>query len=270
MPNTICPAGIKLIQAYEQCRLKAYRVPGDEWTIGWGHTGRTGDPDVTDGMTITQEQADAMFQADLQKFAANVAKRIKVPVSDNQFSAIVSLAYNIGVNGFPTLLRRLNNKDYHGAAAAFMLYVNFNGQKCEGLVKRRTAEAALFNDEDIANHIYVAAAEASDAFKNNVVYAPKTIDPPQPPKSIFASKTAATAVVVASSLGGSNATDIINAGQTVFNNVMTLSSQAQAVGTSLGVQNNFNSITIGVVVLGVLGCVYIIYDRYIKLHHDLV
>jgi len=134
--------GLDLILGSETLRLEAYLCPAKVWTIGYGHTG----PDVHPGLTITEAQADALFQADLGTFEACVEDLIAVPISGNQFSALVSFAYNVGGQALrdSTLLIKLNNGDYDGAAAEFKRWNRSRGRVLGGLTVRREAERDLF------------------------------------------------------------------------------------------------------------------------------
>ena len=143
-------AGRALIQEFEQCRLKAYLDGGGVWTIGWGHTGA----DVHEGLVVTQAQADALFEHDIARFVADVNSLVKVPVTQNEFDALVSFAYNCGSDidadtkaeglGDSTLLRLLNKGDRAGAAREFQKWVKDNGKIVGGLIRRRKAERKLF------------------------------------------------------------------------------------------------------------------------------
>ncbi|MFK7088935.1 lysozyme [Chromobacterium violaceum] len=135
-------AGISLIKQFEGVRLAAYQDMVGVWTIGYGHTG----PDVKAGMTITQQQADQLLAADLEKFETGVSKAVIVPLNANQFSALVSFSYNLGLGNLrsSTLLRLLNKGDYDGAAAQFPRWNRAGGQAVPGLTRRRKAEQALF------------------------------------------------------------------------------------------------------------------------------
>jgi lysozyme len=139
---TVSPAGRALIRRFEGCRLTAYQDLKGIWTIGYGHTG----PDVRPGMTITQEQAEALLAADLARFATGVEDSLARPVTQMQLDALVSLAYNIGLGAFrrSSVLRRLNARDEQGAAEAWILWRD-DGQPTEaGLARRRAAEIFLF------------------------------------------------------------------------------------------------------------------------------
>lgn len=152
------PAGIALIHSFESCKLDAYPDPGSSdgrpWTIGWGSTG----PDIVKGLRWTQAQADARFAADLAKFEDGVTRLLGgAPTSQNQFDALVSLAYNIGLDedadtiaeglGDSTLLRKHKAGDYAGAAKAFASWKFNDGRVMRGLVRRRAAEAKMYRGE---------------------------------------------------------------------------------------------------------------------------
>jgi lysozyme len=109
------------------------------WTIGYGCT--TG---VYDGLVWTEKQAEAALLKEVAKHEQAVSEMVKVPLNQNQFDALVSLSYNVGPKGFPTLLRKLNAHDYQGAADSFKLYNKAGGKVYKGLVDRRAEEAELF------------------------------------------------------------------------------------------------------------------------------
>lgn len=135
-------AGIALIKQFEGERLTAYICPAGELTIGVGHSG----PDVKPGQKITVTESEALLRADLTKFEKAVSAAVKVPLNQNQFDALVVLAFNIGLSAFAgsTLVRLLNGKDFTGAAAQFERWNRGGGKVLPGLVSRRAAEAALF------------------------------------------------------------------------------------------------------------------------------
>lgn len=146
MTNTVNKATLDLIKAFEGKKLTAYLDPIKIWTIGYGHTTAAGPPAVVPGMTITSDEAAAILAVDVGKFSAGVAKYVKVPVNDNQFGAMVSFAYNVGVGAFSrsTLLKKVNAGDFVGASAEFMKWTKAGGVVLKGLIRRREAERALF------------------------------------------------------------------------------------------------------------------------------
>lgn len=174
--------GLKLIQFYEGLELEAYPDPvsalgktcsilkrpmrdyktivdwssldGHPWTIGYGHTG----PEVVPGLVVTIERASEILSQDLSYFEKGVDRLVKVPLTPNQFSALVCFAYNCGLDedsdtkaeglGDSTLLKKLNNFDYIGAAEQFLAWSRAGGQVMQGLLNRRKKERELFLSND--------------------------------------------------------------------------------------------------------------------------
>lgn len=134
--------GIDLIKRFEGLRLRSYLCPANVWTIGYGHTGG-----VTNNQIITSEQAESILKTDLRRFENGVSDVVKVDLNQNQFDALVSLAFNIGLSAFAgsTLVRLLNDRDYAGAADQFLRWDKAGGKVLQGLSTRRAAERALFN-----------------------------------------------------------------------------------------------------------------------------
>ena len=132
-------AGIELIKSFEGCHLTAYLCPALVWTIGYGHTAG-----VSEGMKITQTQADAFLKADLEKYEKYVTNTGLV-LNQNQFDALVSFTYNCG-NG--NLKKLIKNRSLGEIAEAILLYNKSNGTVLAGLVRRRQAERALFLKEE--------------------------------------------------------------------------------------------------------------------------
>lgn len=144
-------SAIDLIKEFEGFEPKAYRDPVGIWTIGYGTTKSAGvGINPKDGMTITQDDAERYLQLAVQKFAAQIEDMIDVTVTDNQFGALVSLAYNIGPGALAksTVMKRLNAGDYQGAADAFAMWNKAGGKVLPGLTRRRAAERALFLKPD--------------------------------------------------------------------------------------------------------------------------
>ncbi len=138
--------GINMICGFEGLRLKAYDDGVGVWTIGTGTTVYPNGVKVKKGDTCTAEQAKTYFKHDLAKFEKTVNESVIVPLSQNQFDALVSLTYNIGSGAFnnSTLLKKLNKGDYQGAADQFLVWNKAGGKVMKGLVRRREAERALF------------------------------------------------------------------------------------------------------------------------------
>lgn len=136
-------AGIALIKKFEGLRLKSYLCPKGIPTIGFGHTG----PDVQLGQEINEREAEQLLKGDLLRFEHGVEELLDgVPASFNQFSAMVCLAYNIGLGRFRTssVLRYHRQGKRLLAANAFLLWVFVNKKKTLGLVRRRNAERSLY------------------------------------------------------------------------------------------------------------------------------
>jgi lysozyme len=142
----ISNVGINLISSFEDTRLKAYDDGVGVWTIGIGTTVYPNGVKVKKGDTCTLDQAKSYFKHDLATFENTVNGSVKVPLSQNQFDALVSLTYNIGSSAFKssTMLKKLNKSDYQGAADQFPLWKKAKGKILNGLIRRRAAERALF------------------------------------------------------------------------------------------------------------------------------
>ena len=169
--------GLTLIKSFEGCNLDAYPDPaspmaaelrkeanarklgweklsGDPWTIGWGSTGVDTFSSSTDGRLKpigpgtkwTQAQADERKTQDLNRFCVEVSKLLKTEVNDNQFAALVSFSYNVGVGNLKTstLLRLVNQNKFLDASNEFLRWTKAQGKELPGLVRRREAERRLF------------------------------------------------------------------------------------------------------------------------------
>ncbi|MGM7646776.1 lysozyme [Nocardia sp. JW2] len=139
---SVSPTGISLVKSHEGVELEAYQDTGGVWTIGYGHTAG-----VQPGDQITQEQAEKYLQQDLASSEAAVRNLVKVPITQNQFDALVSFTYNVGPGGLENsdVLARLNAGDTAGAQEAFSKFTyDSQGNQQNGLVRRRQDEANLF------------------------------------------------------------------------------------------------------------------------------
>ena len=154
--------GINLIKKLEGCKLEAYQCSAGVWTIGYGHTGA----DVFKGKKITQNDAETLLKTDLKRFETAINNLlicgsgsspqacveqdggllIPVDLNQNQFDALVSFIYNIGINAFKnsTMLKYLNRGDFYSAAKEFDRWIYAGGKVSEGLKNRRNAEKTLF------------------------------------------------------------------------------------------------------------------------------
>ena len=139
--------GRKFIQGYEQLRLKAYMpTKNDRPTIGWGTTVYPSGKPVQMGDVITATQADEYFMYDVRKFEDYVNEIITRELTQNQFDAVVSLVYNIGMGAFRdgSVDDKINAGDDAAALATWAKYVNQAGIRLQGLVNRRNAEIAMY------------------------------------------------------------------------------------------------------------------------------
>jgi lysozyme len=146
----INPATRALIRRFEGCKLKAYQCSAKVWTIGVGNTFYEDGSAVKQGDVITQERADRLFIILLDQFAAQVRPLIKQPLTDNQFGALLSFAYNAGVGALrrSTLLRLVNANPSNAAIRLeFAKWVKANNVTLNGLVRRRQSEADLYFTE---------------------------------------------------------------------------------------------------------------------------
>lgn len=138
--------GIEFIRQLEGEKLTAYPDIVGIWTIGVGHTGFVDGKPVARGMAITKEKSKELLTADLKRFESAVNDAVKVTLTQNQFDALVSLAFNIGEGAFvrSTLVNKLNAGDKKGAAEQFLVWKNAGGRVSQGLLNRRQKEKAMF------------------------------------------------------------------------------------------------------------------------------
>ncbi|EQA1884668.1 lysozyme [Citrobacter freundii] len=143
------PNGIVLIKKFEGCRLTAYPDPGTgsaPWTIGYGWTHPVDGKPVRPGMTIDQATADRLLKTGLVSYENDVLKLVRVKLTQGQFDALVSFAYNVGSRALSTstLLKKLNVGDIKGAADEFLRWNKAGGKVMPGLTNRRKAERDVF------------------------------------------------------------------------------------------------------------------------------
>jgi lysozyme len=133
--------GKNLIKRFEGLSLTVYLDEGGLATVGYGH--RT---DLPVGAAITLEEANNLLAQDLIKFEQGVTPLVQVPINQNQFDALCSFAYNVGLGALEHshLLKKLNAGDVAGCADEFLRWDQVSGKVASGLLKRREAERALF------------------------------------------------------------------------------------------------------------------------------
>ena len=136
--------GIELIKSFESCKLTAYRDIIGKWTIGWGYAGL----EVSSGMVWNQAQADSQLNTSLLEFSKQVESTIgtRFPLTDNQFSALVSFCYNCGSANLKTLVAGSDNVEHLGERITLYNKARISGELVvvAGLARRRQAEQALF------------------------------------------------------------------------------------------------------------------------------
>lgn len=153
MSRTINKRGLVLVKRFEGFYSEAYLCPAGVWTIGYGHT-----RGVRRGQTVAEKEAEAMLQQDLAEAAQDVERLIAVPMTDNQFAALVSFVFNVGVGNFQasTLRRKLNIGNYEEIPFELNRWVKatdpVSGKKrtLRGLVLGRAAEGGLWLTPDEA------------------------------------------------------------------------------------------------------------------------
>lgn len=141
LESHISLAGRNFIKKWESLRLTAYQDSGGLWTIGWGHT-----KSVYPRMVIDREQAEAFLDVDLLEPARAIRNLVEVPLSQNEYDALMSFIFNIGVHKFAdsTLLEKLNHLEYAMAADQMLRWDWADGKRVEGLKNRRRDERLLF------------------------------------------------------------------------------------------------------------------------------
>ena len=134
--------GLSLTGSFEGARLTAYQDQVGVWTIGYGHTG----PEVHNGLTITQDQANQLLMQDVASAASAVNRLVMIALTQDEFDALVDFTFNVGTGNFAssTLLRDLNSSNFADAATQFERWDHAGGGIVAGLLRRRQAEAALF------------------------------------------------------------------------------------------------------------------------------
>ena len=134
--------GIELIKEFEGCRQVAYQDSVGVWTIGYGHT-----KTAYEGQLAIKKTCDKLLAEDIAEFEEYVNKLVKVPLTQNQFDALVVWTFNLGPTNLneSTMLRKLNEGDYGSVPDEMRRWNKAGGEVLNGLVRRRNAEAELFN-----------------------------------------------------------------------------------------------------------------------------
>ena len=140
--------GIALIKKFEGCEIEAYQCSAKVWTIGYGHT-----RGVSEGATCTIEEAEKILVSDLKEFEKYVNDLVDIPISQNQFDALVAWTFNLGPTNLKssTLLSKLNENDVNDVPFQIRRWNRAGGKILDGLVRRREAEALLWLGEEWAH-----------------------------------------------------------------------------------------------------------------------
>lgn len=171
MNMTTSQSGIDLIKNYESLRLDAHEVEDEgKLTIGYGHYD---DPDVTPGMIITEAAAEVFLRADIQKHENDVNNAVKVPLTQNQFDALVSFSFNTGAPRRDSVFEEINKGNFDKAMIELAGWRNFDTRFYNGIKKRRNDEIELFmggdpnRDQNVTDH-YDNRPELKDFIRNSV------------------------------------------------------------------------------------------------------
>jgi len=186
--------GLELIKEFEGLGLKAYKCPANIWTVAFGHTSAAGEPKVLPGMMVSRDEAEAILRRDVIQYENGVRSQITVSITQGQFDALVSFAYNVGVGAFSksTLLKKINAEKFDEVPAEFMKWTKGGGRELPGFVRRRRAEVKLWRGMKTDAPVHIDEARAAP-------------DVPKPKRSIVQSKEANGAVIA----GGASTIAII-------------------------------------------------------------
>ena len=147
----ISQAGIDLVKRFEGCKLKPYLCPAGYWTVGYGHVLGNG---VTlaeaDNRIFTKEEVDVLLRYDLRRFEQGVLRYCTVYLTQCQFDALVSFAYNLGLGTLQrsTMRQKILRQDGEAASKELLKYDKVGGRPLKGLTRRRQAECRFFTQLD--------------------------------------------------------------------------------------------------------------------------
>lgn len=138
--------GLALIKHFEGFKARAYVCPAGVLTIGYGTTAN-----VRPGQVITESQGTNLLLSDCAKFEKEVETQVKVPLTQDQFDALVAFVYNVGQGNFrsSTLLKLLNQGQYDQVPEQMMRWNKGGGKVLNGLTRRRTSEGRLFSTGEL-------------------------------------------------------------------------------------------------------------------------
>lgn len=214
--RVLSPEGLEHIQLYEGFRARTYddlqpdveltaahNIKGT-LTIGYGHTGR----EAWVGNEISKAEAEALVISELREFEVDVQLAVTVPLTQGEYDALVSFVYNVGAANFgrSTLLRKLNARDYDGAAMEFSRWIYSKGRRLRGLKLRRMAEAAMFEGQRAfglsRGDLTIMANEAERLLMVGAGVRPDALDERGLMKPLSTSKTIIGSVLGSLPLGG--------------------------------------------------------------------
>lgn len=268
----ISAVGRAFIEKWEECVLYVYddKVPKrhingklqyPEWdggdvvgtlTIGYGHTDAAGYPKIKQGLRLTKEQADEILGDDLSPCEADVRRLVKIALGQHQFDALVSFDFNCGAGNLKKLVVKLNQGDYDDIPKHLMQFVSSKGQRMQGLVNRRTGEAAVWampDDPADREELQVSSPQGEEN---------------DPPKGMATSKTGNSAIA----LGGGSVVMGIGA----LNDAAAPIKEAVGNARDLGITDYLSGAMHSPVVLIALAMVglaaFIWWDRQRKLNED--
>ena len=141
----ISQEGINLIKKFEGCELEAYKCAAGVWTKGYGST-----KGVKEGDTITQDEAEELLIKDLEVFEKAVNDAVKVAMVQCQFDALVPWTFNLGPGNLnsSTMLKKLNGREFDEVSEQMKRWNKANGKTLDGLIRRREAEALLYEGKE--------------------------------------------------------------------------------------------------------------------------
>tara|TARA_R100001463_G_scaffold53100_1_gene104060 strand:- start:1680 stop:2117 length:438 start_codon:yes stop_codon:yes gene_type:complete len=137
--------GLELIKHFEGCELEAYKCAAGVWTIGYGHI-----KTAEEGMVISQSYADELLEGEIVEYEDYVKAAVTAPLSQDQFDALVSWTFNLGNGNLnaSTMLKVLNRGEYEEVPNQMKRWNKAGGKVLEGLIRRREAEANLFEGKE--------------------------------------------------------------------------------------------------------------------------
>lgn len=243
----ISDKGLKLITDFEGFRGTAYQDVVGVWTIGYGST-----ENVAEGQTISKVAAEVRLKSEMTKYEAGVTEACTLPPNQNQFDALCSFAYNVGVGGMrkSSVIKAHNRGDFDAAARAFGLWNKAGGKVYTGLTRRRAAEAVL----------YLSPVEAPEP---PVVYPAPPPEPPrtapEPDVSVMPQKVDVERPMTASR---------INQGAFAAGAAATVATTAQIIKTIDSVKAEIaglDDIAIPMLLIAIIGlCSWIVYERVVQ------